>query len=69
MKLFKNLLRDTLEQETAFLTILLSFSTIKIVLITNRNRGKQMEKKVLVVTGASKGIGLQIVLTGLKAGY
>ncbi|WP_210165579.1 hypothetical protein, partial [Enterococcus cecorum] len=65
MKLFKNLLRDTLEQETAFLTILLSFSTIKIVLITNRNRGKQMEKKVLVVTGASKGIGLQIVLAGL----
>lgn len=56
MKLFKNLLRDTLEQETAFLTILLSFSTIKIVLITNRNRGKQMEKKVLVVTGASKGM-------------
>ncbi|CAI3488547.1 SDR family NAD(P)-dependent oxidoreductase [Enterococcus cecorum] len=28
-----------------------------------------MEKKVLVVTGASKGIGLQIVLAGLKAGY
>lgn len=27
-----------------------------------------MEKKVLVVTGASKGIGLQIVLAGLKAG-
>ncbi|CAI3479400.1 MAG: SDR family NAD(P)-dependent oxidoreductase [Enterococcus cecorum] len=28
-----------------------------------------MEKKVLVVTGASKSIGLQIVLAGLKAGY
>lgn len=28
-----------------------------------------MEKKVLVVTGASKGIGLQIVLAGLKTGY
>lgn len=58
MKLFKNFLSDTLEQETAFLTIVISFSMIKIVLITNRNRGKQMEKKVLVVTGASKGIGL-----------